>query len=403
MESLPHDWVPEPDWCSLNMKGSEVRSSPVDSILVEKDNLVLPNQNPESKIPRRKADEPSAAVAGGGSLKLGTGVQVELKGSPLAQLGGVSFSSSCTSVSSPGDPLELKPEDEDQGRLGPGGLIGGVEALHTRRSSHPVMPSGGNTPMLSTPILEAKKTEKYDSLVVERDKEEWPKRASPCPPAARVHVEPVRNKDAGSREGRSKNISQSAKIVTIDASPPSIIQSDSLTLTRLSEERDIISKEVGIDSPKREGSVYRVFSRNDSPKENHPLEGVGSPPSKGIHGSGVKESRSGPQVCHLLLSLGGVTVRTCIDSGATFSLLADPIYDQLKKRGKVDKLLSTKTTLKGASGKLLPLAGECQIQFDIPRERNEVTSFTAKVLVGQLEGIDMLLGVDWLTAVNARL
>jgi hypothetical protein len=108
MESFPHDWVPEPDWCSPNMKGSGVRFSPVDSILVEKDNLVLPNQNPESKIPRRKADEPSAAVAGGGSLKLETGVQVELKGSPLAQLGGVSFSSSCTSVSSPGDPLELK-------------------------------------------------------------------------------------------------------------------------------------------------------------------------------------------------------------------------------------------------------------------------------------------------------
>ncbi len=67
-----------------------------------------------------------------------------------------------------------------------------------------------------------------------------------------------------------------------------------------------------------------------------------------------------------LIGGGGVIVRTCIDSGATFSLLAAPIYDKLKKRGKVDKLLSTKTTLKGASGKLLPLVGECQIQFDIP-------------------------------------
>ncbi|MCP3891231.1 MAG: hypothetical protein GY702_20550 [Desulfobulbaceae bacterium] len=163
MESLTHDWVPEPDWCTLNMKESEVRSPPVDSILVKKDNIVLPDQNPESRIPRRKADEPSAAVAGGGSLNLGTEVHVELKGSPQAQLGGVSFSSSCTSVSSLGDPLELKPKDGVQGRLKSGEVIGGVEALHTCMSSHLIIPSGGNKPMLATLIPEAKKTEKDDS------------------------------------------------------------------------------------------------------------------------------------------------------------------------------------------------------------------------------------------------
>ncbi len=83
--------------------------------------------------------------------------------------------------------------------------------------------------MLSNP--EAKETVKYDSLVVRGDIEEWPKRASPCPSAARDHVEPVQTKDTGSREGRSKNTTQSVKIVTIDASPLSIIQGDSLTLT----------------------------------------------------------------------------------------------------------------------------------------------------------------------------
>ncbi len=87
---------------------------------------------------------------------------------------------------------------------------------------------------------------------------------------------------------------------------------------------------------------------------------------------------------------GGVTVRTCIDSGATFSLLADSVHNQLKQRGIARKLLRTDARLKGASGKILPLRGACQVNFDIPKEGNEVTPFTAKVLVGQLERIDML-------------
>ncbi len=83
MESLTHDWGPEPDWWTPNMEGSEVKSPPGDSILIKEDKIALPNQNLESSIPQRKSDEPSAANAGGGSVESGTGVHVELKGSPL--------------------------------------------------------------------------------------------------------------------------------------------------------------------------------------------------------------------------------------------------------------------------------------------------------------------------------
>ncbi|MCP3955661.1 MAG: hypothetical protein GY697_26095, partial [Desulfobacterales bacterium] len=106
-------------------------------MLIKEGKMALPNQNLVSIIPQRKLDEPSAVKAGGGSLKSGTGVHFELKGSPLAQPGGVSFSSSCTPVLSLGDPLEVKLEDRVNRSLITEGVKEGIEALRICTSLYP--------------------------------------------------------------------------------------------------------------------------------------------------------------------------------------------------------------------------------------------------------------------------
>ncbi len=100
-------------------------------------------------------------------------MHVELKGSPFAQPGGVSFSSSSTVVLSLGDPIELKLEDRVNESLKSEGVNGGMEALHTRTSLYLDTLSAGNTQVLSTLIPEAKKMEEDGPMVVRGDKEEW--------------------------------------------------------------------------------------------------------------------------------------------------------------------------------------------------------------------------------------
>ncbi len=57
------------------------------------------------------------------------------------------------------------------------------------------------------------------------------------------------------------------------------------------------------NSRSREGSIFKISSQGESKERDHPIKRVGSPPRKGIRGARVKESISGPQVCHLLISV----------------------------------------------------------------------------------------------------
>ena len=52
----------------------------------------------------------------------------------------------------------------------------------------------------------------------------------------------------------------------------------------------------------------------------------------------------------------------------------------------------------GASGKRIPIRGRCLIQFWIGHALYEYP-----ILVGELFGVDMLIGMDWLIAVEAQL
>ncbi len=61
--------------------------------------------------------------------------------------------------------------------------------------------------------------------------------------------------------------------------------------------------------------------------------------------------------------MGGVKVKTCIDSGSTFSLLADSVYNQLKQKGTAKELLPTEEKLKGASGRNTSSPGGLSITF----------------------------------------
>ncbi len=145
------------------------------------------------------------------------------------------------------NPLEIKLEDRVNRSLISEGVEEGIEAQCNCTSPYPNTLSAGNTQVLLTLIPEAKKMEEDETTVVRGDKKEWLNCTSPCLPAAKDHVTSVQEKDIGSQEGGSKDTLQPEKVVTVNASQPSIIQNDSLNLTIVSEKRDIISRVVSSD------------------------------------------------------------------------------------------------------------------------------------------------------------
>ena len=86
----------------------------------------------------------------------------------------------------------------------------------------------------------------------------------------------------------------------------------------------------------------------------------------------------------------------CIDSGATLCLLSRAAYKKIKDI--VGPLHKTSRKASGASGKRLELDGWVKVPFTIGH-----ATFTYSFLVGNLSGIDCLLGLDWLQSVGATI
>ena len=110
-----------------------------------------------------------------------------------------------------------------------------------------------------------------------------------------------------------------------------------------------------------------------------------------------------PIVSHLVISVSGALLESCVDSGATYSLLSRSAFDSIGHLPGVGDLQPTKVALKGAAGKPIPLLGLCELTFTIDKQGVQPTEMTYQhqFLVGDLQGVDVLLGIDWLVAVNA--
>ena len=120
-------------------------------------------------------------------------------------------------------------------------------------------------------------------------------------------------------------------------------------------------------------------------------------------GSGVFNERQEGQgqkspVCRLTVISNGVALNVCVDSGATLNLLSKEAYDRVVQAGGTMKLCPVRQKLKGASGKELRVDGWTHLPFEI-----EKLPYETNVLVGELYGVDLLLGMDWLTSVQAKI
>jgi len=144
----------------------------------------------------------------------------------------------------------------------------------------------------------------------------------------------------------------------------------------------------------RDDSVVMLVDRADA--ETYPLVNRKEEPAR----------QGRPIVCHLTIYIGDVVVDTCVDSGATFSLLSHASYRQAVQSGFAGPLVPSKTRLRGASGKDISLYGTSKIRFrigsDVQQDEPRAT-YTYEVLVGELKGVDMLLGLDWLIAASAKI
>ena len=87
-------------------------------------------------------------------------------------------------------------------------------------------------------------------------------------------------------------------------------------------------------------------------------------------------------------------MQACIDSGATLCLMSREAYNRIQH--VVEPLRPTKRKASGASGKRLKIDGWLNIPFQIGG-----STYSHSFLVGDLSGIDCLLGLDWLQSVGA--
>ena len=105
-----------------------------------------------------------------------------------------------------------------------------------------------------------------------------------------------------------------------------------------------------------------------------------------------------PPVCRAMISVGGIELETCVDSGATVTLMSRKSYDLLSNTGGVSPIQPTSTCLRGASGKQLSLAGWAMVKFVIQK-----LPYQWPMLIGDLDGVDVLLGLDWLIDTKAKI
>ena len=110
------------------------------------------------------------------------------------------------------------------------------------------------------------------------------------------------------------------------------------------------------------------------------------------------EGRIGkPPLCRVDVRIGTVVLDACIDSGATYTLLSERKWSQIREEcGELSP--AEDVNLYGNSGKKITLHGRARIQFWIGK-----VHYDYAVLIGEPSGVDMLIGMDWLIAVQARL
>ena len=115
-----------------------------------------------------------------------------------------------------------------------------------------------------------------------------------------------------------------------------------------------------------------------------------------------READFRPVVCRVTVETGPKAdpsfMDVCVDSGATFCLLSVEMYMKIKSSGFCSPLRSTRKRLQGASGTDLSLIGRTMLNF-----RLQGYECTAPVYVGNVIGVDLLLGVNWLRQVRALL
>ena len=112
--------------------------------------------------------------------------------------------------------------------------------------------------------------------------------------------------------------------------------------------------------------------------------------------------RANALVCRCKIHVAECALETCVDSGATYSILNAATYDRIRmipgNKGRVPDVQPTKTRLSGASGANIPLRGISLITFNIGN-----AEYSYPMIVGELSGLDVLLGIDWLDFIQAEI
>jgi len=91
-----------------------------------------------------------------------------------------------------------------------------------------------------------------------------------------------------------------------------------------------------------------------------------------------------------MVSIAQQPLLACIDTGATFSLLAERVYEEI--RDDLPALRPPQVYLTGAGGESLQVRGAVQADIQVGN-----VTYSQLLQVGRLEGLDLLLGMDWLT------
>ena len=104
--------------------------------------------------------------------------------------------------------------------------------------------------------------------------------------------------------------------------------------------------------------------------------------------------RKNSPVCRHPIRVNDIMLEACIDSGATVCLMSRRAYGRIKSY--VGPLQASNRRACGASGTSLEIDGWVKVPF-----RMKTATYTYGFLVGNLSGVDCLLGLDWLHSVGA--
>ena len=104
--------------------------------------------------------------------------------------------------------------------------------------------------------------------------------------------------------------------------------------------------------------------------------------------------RRNSPVCRHPIRVGDTMLEACIDSGATVCMMSWKAYDRI--RSVVGPLRESEKRACGANGANLEIMGWVKVPFVL-----KTATYTFGFLIGDLAGVDCLLGLDWLHSVGA--